>query len=176
MSEYIDDPGFDGTIESVREHYQTIDTVIDNMAHLGEKYPTLGFAGKTGWYRTCNAETATATATPTPTPTPTPTQAHNAMPDSANALDAQHLTVISTISSIHRSVLTNVTANCLISVPGKIQMKRTHGNTVLQHRIVNGTMIAMMIVTVLMLVIRMIMLIHQDTRHSVASDSGLILT
>jgi|APHM01.1.fsa_nt_gi hypothetical protein len=73
MSEYIDDPGFDGTIESIREHYQTIDTVIDNMAHLGEKYPTLGFAGKTGWYRTCNAEAATATATDTDTDTDTDT-------------------------------------------------------------------------------------------------------
>lgn len=52
MSEYITDPEFDGTLEEVREHYERVRTVYEELALLGEEYPTLAFAGNAGWYKT----------------------------------------------------------------------------------------------------------------------------
>jgi hypothetical protein len=49
---YIIDPEFSGGLEAVREHYNAVRDVIENMALLGGKYPTLGFGGNAGWYRT----------------------------------------------------------------------------------------------------------------------------
>ena len=48
----IDDPDFDGDVESVRDHYRRIDSAIAAFATLGETYPTLGFGGNAGWYQT----------------------------------------------------------------------------------------------------------------------------
>lgn len=47
---YIDDPDFDGSVESVKQHYRTVKPVYESLAQLGE-YPTTGFIGNSGWYK-----------------------------------------------------------------------------------------------------------------------------
>jgi hypothetical protein len=49
---YIEDPDFGADLDAVREHYRSVESVIENMALLGDQYPTLGFAGNAGWYMT----------------------------------------------------------------------------------------------------------------------------
>lgn len=51
---YIDDPDFGGTLEEVREHYERVRTVYEELALLGEQYPTLALPRPTGWYETCD--------------------------------------------------------------------------------------------------------------------------
>lgn len=49
---YIEDPEFGDDLDAVREHYHSVESVIENMSLLGDQYPTLGFAGNAGWYMT----------------------------------------------------------------------------------------------------------------------------
>jgi hypothetical protein len=48
---YIRDPGFAGDIDSVRGHYERLETVYRELGTLGDEYPTLTFAGNNGWYQ-----------------------------------------------------------------------------------------------------------------------------
>lgn len=50
MSHTSDDE-FDGDLESLRRHYERLSGVYDELALLGDEYPTLGFAGTDGWYQ-----------------------------------------------------------------------------------------------------------------------------
>jgi|APHM01.1.fsa_nt_gi hypothetical protein len=52
---YIHDPEFSGDIEAVQEHYHDVRPVLEEMALLGDEYPTLGFGGNAGWYQTRDA-------------------------------------------------------------------------------------------------------------------------
>jgi putative DNA primase/helicase len=49
--QYITDPAFDGTPESVQQHYQRARPVYQRFADL-DGAPTTGFFGNSGWYRT----------------------------------------------------------------------------------------------------------------------------
>jgi putative DNA primase/helicase len=48
----INDPDFDGEIDSIRDHYEEIVHAIQTFATLGETFPTIGFATNHGWYQT----------------------------------------------------------------------------------------------------------------------------
>jgi len=50
VSEYIDDPDFDGSVNAVRQHYERVQPVYERFADL-DGAPTTGFFGNSGWYR-----------------------------------------------------------------------------------------------------------------------------
>lgn len=48
--EYLNDPDFDGSEESVRQYYHAVRSVYERFADLAGA-PTTGFVGNSGWYR-----------------------------------------------------------------------------------------------------------------------------
>ena len=48
--EYLNDPDFDGSEESVRQYYRAVRSVYERFADLAGA-PTTGFVGNSGWYR-----------------------------------------------------------------------------------------------------------------------------
>lgn len=46
----VDDPGFDGSTNAVREHYRRAGPVLDALESVAE-YSTSGFIGNSMWYR-----------------------------------------------------------------------------------------------------------------------------
>ena len=51
MTEYITDEDWSRTLEDIRQHYRQLSGVYDELATLGDTYPTLGFASSAGWYQ-----------------------------------------------------------------------------------------------------------------------------
>lgn len=51
MSDYIVDEDWTGDLQAIRQHYRRLSGVYEELATLGETYPTLGFAGSAGWYQ-----------------------------------------------------------------------------------------------------------------------------
>ncbi len=47
---YIDDPDWRGDRDAVRDHYRRAGEAFDALAELGDEYPCLGHAAKSGWY------------------------------------------------------------------------------------------------------------------------------
>jgi hypothetical protein len=50
IREYIQDPDFDGSVDTVREHYERVRPVYERFSDL-DGAPTTGFFGNSGWYR-----------------------------------------------------------------------------------------------------------------------------